>query len=193
MSDTSVRGSSVPQAKKMTVKRTIAEACAGFPIVERDFTVVMSSEITAVEVAGLLSALWFAEQRVLVRVRFKQGDVWNQLKQPGFKALRKVVMGMLRDRLDDDQYQRTLRRLNNYAWVARKWDEEKRHDHKAWSFFVENVPDDAVKTPMPENRILLRITGRYVRDGVEYIECCGRSDREYVAVALPTEIDGDAG
>lgn len=184
MSDTSVRRESVPQSKA-TVKRTIAEACAGYPIAERNFAVVMSSEISATEVSGLLSALWFAEQRVLVCVRFKQGDVWNQLKSPGFKELRKSVMVMLRSKLDDSQYQRTLRRLNNYAWVSRKWLEGKRHDHKPWSFFVENEPGESPKMPKPESRILLRITRRYVHDGVEYIECCGRSDREYLAAELP--------
>ena len=184
MADTSVRGSSIPPSRR-TVKATISEACSGLPVTERDYTVTLGVEITADQVAGMLSGLWFAEQRVLVRVRFKVGDIWNQLKSNGFGVLRKTVLSMLRAKMSDEQYQRTLRRFHNYAWVCRKWPEGERHDHKPWSFFVENDPGENPVTPKVESRIMLRITRRYVHEGREYIECCGRSDREYLAVELP--------
>jgi len=133
---------SIPKSRT-GVKQAIAEVLAGLPVHDTEFAVDVTGEMSAEEFYLAFGRLLTVERTVMLRCRFKTGDLWNVLHDDDHRRELKQFMAMLSARMGSEQLSKYLKRMRQYGWVAHKWEPGDRSDKHSWTWYVENPKEEA--------------------------------------------------
>lgn len=138
-----------------TVLTVYAEALAGLPVHVRDLGLSVANDITPDEQLEAMSRIFDVESKSGLRAKFYLGDACRSTM--AWSAARKAFLERVRTRFGENG----LRAVRQYAWIARKWDEDRRSDSRSWTWYERNKPGCPSEAPPVRKR------GRLKRVGVE--------------------------
>lgn len=177
--DASNSARSIPRTRG-SVKQAIADVLAGLPVVDTEFAVDVTGVMSAEEFYLAFGRLMTVERSVMLRCRFKSGDLWNVLHGDDHKLHLKRFMAMLSSKMNADQLSKYLKRMRQCGWVAHKWEPGDRSDKHSWTWYVENPKSSG---SADGSGLPFYLMSRCVDD--ETIECVGSGDK-HIAVRIPS-------
>lgn len=124
----------------ISVNEIYASALVGLSVRVRDLGLSVSADISPDDQLEVISRIFDVENKSSLRAKFYLGDACRSTM--AWSVARKTFLARVRTRFGESG----LRAVRQYAWVARKWPEDRRTDRKSWTWYERNkpgVPSDA--------------------------------------------------
>lgn len=172
--------------KGASVKVTMLGLLDGLSVVSADYAVSLLPSITSEEFALGIQRLEGVERQVMVRSRFKRGDMWDQMQTPAFCAVRLQWLAGVKVRIPDPEVRnRYLKTLSSYGAVAARWPADKRTDGHCWSYYRDNGPGGKPVNGGVDAMPYFKSVRNIEHEGEVWLECAGRGDRRVVVGLSP--------